>query len=135
MYSQFAAVSNPRGFSSPVPDLSLYSCDLPNMEEKHTNSHAEDGAQVVPITASDAANTSHAEKKDILKAENPLYAQFASWTDDQRKQYERSFVRKVDWRLMPLLILMYLNNFLDCASLAQARLGTLEADLGESFCF
>lgn len=30
---------------------------------------------------------------------------------------------------------MYLNNFLDRASPAQARLGTLKADLGMSFSF
>ncbi|KAH8591992.1 major facilitator superfamily domain-containing protein [Bisporella sp. PMI_857] len=39
-------------------------------------------------------------------------------------------LRKLDWRLLPLLILMYLLNFLDRSNLAQARLGTLEHDLG-----
>lgn len=102
------------------------------MEEKQINSYAENSNRIARVPMSDADTPHHVEKNDVLKMENPLYAQFASWTDEQRKQYERKFVRKVDWRLMPLLILMYLNNFLDRASLAQARLGTLEADLGES---
>ncbi|ORY58889.1 major facilitator superfamily domain-containing protein [Pseudomassariella vexata] len=37
---------------------------------------------------------------------------------------------KVDLRLLPWLILMYTTNFLDRTALAQARLGTLEQNLG-----
>ncbi|KAL2760171.1 hypothetical protein ACRALDRAFT_1054004 [Sodiomyces alcalophilus JCM 7366] len=38
----------------------------------------------------------------------------------------------MDAHLLPMLIVMYLLNFLDRSNLAQARLGTLEADLGMS---
>lgn len=37
---------------------------------------------------------------------------------------------KVDLHLLPLLVAMYLLNFLDRNNLSQARLGTLEKDLG-----
>lgn len=101
------------------------------MDEKQAIPPTKEGAEIAPSPPR-AGSVSHNERKENLKLENPYYAEFASRGEEWRKQYERKFVRKVDWRLMPLLILMYLNNFLDRASLAQARLGTLEADLGES---
>lgn len=50
----------------------------------------------------------------------------AAWTAIQNKK----IVRKVDMRLLPLLIAMYMLNFLDRSNLAQARQGSLERDLG-----
>ncbi|TLD11721.1 hypothetical protein PspLS_11763 [Pyricularia sp. CBS 133598] len=55
---------------------------------------------------------------------------FASRDPDQLAEQKKKLLRKVDRRLLPLLILMYLFNFLDRSNLAQARQGTLEADLG-----
>ncbi|KFA68079.1 hypothetical protein S40285_02597 [Stachybotrys chlorohalonatus IBT 40285] len=48
------------------------------------------------------------------------------------KGFDKQLLRKVDRRLMPMLVLMYLLNFLDRSNLAQARQGTLEEDLGMS---
>ncbi|KAI5362402.1 Putative major facilitator superfamily, MFS transporter superfamily [Septoria linicola] len=48
------------------------------------------------------------------------------WVDSTNKR----LLRKIDLHLLPLLIVMYLLNFLDRSNLAQAREGTLEADLG-----
>ncbi|KAF4963714.1 hypothetical protein FZEAL_10920, partial [Fusarium zealandicum] len=42
----------------------------------------------------------------------------------------KKLIKKVDLRLMPCLVIMYLLNFLDRSNLAQARQGTLEEDLG-----
>ena len=50
----------------------------------------------------------------------------AAWVKDR----ERKLVRRIDLRLFPMLITMYLLNFLDRSNLAQARQGSLEADLG-----
>lgn len=52
--------------------------------------------------------------------------QDASW----RQQADTRLVRKIDARMLPCLIIMYLLNFLDRSNLAQARQGTLEKDLG-----
>lgn len=57
------------------------------------------------------------------------YQTFATKDEQWRKTFETKFVRKIDARLLPILVIMYLNNFLDRSALAQARLGTLEADL------
>lgn len=83
------------------------------------------------------------EKQDVELAEDadpvtkylqdPAQAAFAQYFTGQddawRKEYEKRVVRKVDTRLLPMLIIMYLLNFLDRSNLAQARQGTLEEDL------
>lgn len=61
---------------------------------------------------------------------NRLYAQFAAADEDWHKKFEKKLMRKVDLRLVPLLVIMYINNFIDRSALGQARLGTLEEDLG-----
>lgn len=55
---------------------------------------------------------------------------FTSQGEEWRRDYESKLLRKVDLRLMPTLVIMYLLNFLDRSNLAQARQGTLEEDLG-----
>lgn len=43
---------------------------------------------------------------------------------------EIALVRKIDWRLMPTLCIMYFLNYVDRNAIAQARLNNLEKDLG-----
>lgn len=45
------------------------------------------------------------------------------------RELEKQIVRRLDMTLMPSLIVLYLFNYLDRASIAQARLSTLEDDL------
>ena len=59
-----------------------------------------------------------------------IYQTIASKDEEWKAHNTARLLRKVDLRLLPLLILMYLLNFLDRSNLAQARLGTLEMDLG-----
>ncbi|CAI7578767.1 hypothetical protein N7533_003159 [Penicillium manginii] len=47
-----------------------------------------------------------------------------------RDEFEKKFVRKLDLRLLPLMMLIYVLNYLDRNNIATARLGTLEKDLG-----
>jgi len=71
---------------------------------------------------------------EVTKAPNDpmlaIYLEYASQTQQWKDHNTSRLLRKVDIRLLPLLILMYLLNFLDRSNLAQARLGTLEKDLG-----
>ena len=62
--------------------------------------------------------------------QNEYYLQFASHDASWHQDFERKLMRKVDLRLIPLLVIMYINNFMDRSALGQARLGTLEEDLG-----
>lgn len=57
-------------------------------------------------------------------------ARFEAQDEEWRRRFERKLLRKVDIRLLPTLVVMYLLNFLDRSNLAQARQGTLEKDLG-----
>ncbi|OJJ42148.1 hypothetical protein ASPZODRAFT_170341 [Penicilliopsis zonata CBS 506.65] len=43
---------------------------------------------------------------------------------------EKALLRKIDLRLMPLMMLIYVLNYLDRNNIATARLGTLEQDIG-----
>ncbi|KAM0724015.1 hypothetical protein Q7P37_001006 [Cladosporium fusiforme] len=46
------------------------------------------------------------------------------------KQLEKTLVRRLDMTFMPVLWVLYVINYLDRASLGQARLSTLDEDLG-----
>ncbi|KAJ5288891.1 hypothetical protein N7478_001921 [Penicillium angulare] len=62
--------------------------------------------------------------------QDALYQAYAAKSPEWHQKMTRSLLRKVDWHLLPFLILMYLLNFLDRNNLSQARLGSLEKDLG-----
>ena len=67
--------------------------------------------------------------KGVAADKQDIYMNFASKDAEWRAYNKKKLLRKVDIRLLPLLILMYLLNFLDRSNLAQSRLGTLEVDL------
>lgn len=80
------------------------------------------------------------QKEDVTRTDvlsdnpaiNPYFQSFDAKDPGWHKAFEKKLMRKVDLRLIPLMIIMYLNNFIDRASLGQARLGSLESDLGMS---
>jgi hypothetical protein len=67
--------------------------------------------------------------KGVSVEKQHLYLSYAAKDDEWKAFHTKKLLRKVDVRLLPLLILMYLLNFLDRSNLAQARLGSLEEDL------
>ncbi|CAJ2512037.1 Uu.00g076620.m01.CDS01 [Anthostomella pinea] len=71
-----------------------------------------------------------AKKRGIDDEQIALFLQFTGADADWHHGMTKKLMRKVDVHLLPLLILMYLLNFLDRNNLSQARLGTLEQDLG-----
>jgi hypothetical protein len=50
-------------------------------------------------------------------------------TSEYRRKLETSLRRKIDLRLMPMIVLMYILNYLDRNNIAAARLAGLEKDL------
>ncbi|KAJ5707467.1 hypothetical protein N7488_007268 [Penicillium malachiteum] len=62
--------------------------------------------------------------------QDALYQAYLSRSPEWHQNMTRGLLRKVDLHLLPFLILMYLLNFLDRNNLSQARLGSLEKDLG-----
>jgi hypothetical protein len=75
-------------------------------------------------------STAIADNKISTDPTLQIYLDFASRDAQWKAMQNKKLLKKVDIRLLPFLILMYLLNFLDRSNLAQARLGTLEADLG-----
>ncbi|KAJ5898756.1 hypothetical protein N7495_003500 [Penicillium taxi] len=69
-------------------------------------------------------------EKESLATQDALYQVYASKSPEWHQKMTGKLLRKVDLHLLPFLILMYLLNFLDRNNLSQARLGSLEADLG-----
>lgn len=47
---------------------------------------------------------------------------------------EKALLRKIDWRLLPAVGILYLLSFLDRSNVANARIEGLAADLGMSKC-
>ncbi|RYP27354.1 hypothetical protein DL767_007726 [Monosporascus sp. MG133] len=58
-----------------------------------------------------------------------LFQQFMVADEGWHENMTKKLLRKVDLHLLPMLVMMYLLNFLDRNNLSQARLGGLEADL------
>jgi hypothetical protein len=61
------------------------------------------------------------------KRQPPPYVR--SLSPEERAFVEKKLVRKIDLRLIPMIIIMYVMNYLDRNNIAAARLGGLEEDL------
>ncbi|KAL2787049.1 major facilitator superfamily domain-containing protein [Aspergillus keveii] len=74
-----------------------------------------------------------AEQAGLQAPEEVAYAAVVnSWTPEERAERERKFVRKIDVRLLPILMVMYVMNYIDRNALPQARVQGLEEDLNLS---
>ena len=54
------------------------------------------------------------------------------YTASELKAMEKSIVRRLDIRTLPILVVLFILNILDRNTIANARLGGLEAELGMS---
>lgn len=80
-------------------------------------------------------NVSNVENVEIANADRPnprkeAPASVAIMTPEEREKAEKALVRKIDFRLLPMIIIMYILNYLDRNNIASARLAGLESDLG-----
>ncbi|KAL3486535.1 major facilitator superfamily domain-containing protein [Aspergillus germanicus] len=74
-----------------------------------------------------------AEQAGLQAPEEVAYASVVnSWSPAERAERERKFVRKIDVRLLPILMVMYVMNYIDRNALPQARVQGLEKDLNLS---
>lgn len=62
----------------------------------------------------------------VMSAEDAAF--LAGFTDDQR----RRTLRKVDWRLVPMLLVLYLLSFIDRANIGNAKIEGMLDDLSLS---
>lgn len=98
--------------------------------------------------ASEKVNTTHLEVErssfdkvdteiQAIEAVTPasIQAQFPTLVDlneEQMAALEKKLVRRLDWRLMPTITIMFLMNYLDRINVSNARLAGLQEDLGMS---
>ncbi|KAE8132757.1 MFS general substrate transporter [Aspergillus pseudotamarii] len=68
-------------------------------------------------------------KKSLSNSKYPLKEVECGLTDEERQTLEKRFVRKLDIRLMPMLVLIYIMNYLDRNAIAAAKLGGITEDL------
>ncbi|KAH0426078.1 TNA1 is necessary for nicotinic acid import into the cell [Colletotrichum camelliae] len=60
----------------------------------------------------------------------PLPELLRDLSEEELKNLEKKLIRKVDMRMLPTMILIYIMNYLDRNAIGSARLGGLEKDLG-----
>ncbi|GES78704.1 MFS general substrate transporter [Rhizophagus clarus] len=68
------------------------------------------------------------DKTDDFQKEEESYNVEEIFVED--KVFEKKLLRKIDFRIMPLLTLLYLLSFLDRVSIGNAKLAHIERDLG-----
>jgi hypothetical protein len=68
-------------------------------------------------------------RKEVNIDTNCLPAILQNHSVDGLAALEKTLVRKIDFRSLPVLIILFLLNILDRNAIANARLSTLEADL------
>ncbi|RMY15276.1 hypothetical protein D0868_00990 [Hortaea werneckii] len=62
--------------------------------------------------------------------ESEWSAKIAAWPPEERRQQGKKLVRKIDVRLLPILFIMYILNYVDRNALPQARVQGLEDHIG-----
>ncbi|KAJ9297181.1 hypothetical protein DTO271G3_4474 [Paecilomyces variotii] len=89
----------------------------------------EDGKDLAPhVSQIEEGGIVANSNKPNPKKEAPLYV--AGLSPEEREHAEKRLVRKIDTRLLPIVILMYILNYLDRNNIAAARLAGLQEDLG-----
>ncbi|KAI4617781.1 hypothetical protein J4E83_006113 [Alternaria metachromatica] len=87
---------------------------------------------VVEPTDEKPTIVAHLEDKSELGPDKHAGAVDYTGAEAKTDPEEIALVRKIDWRLMPTLCVMYFLNYVDRNAIAQARLNNLEEDLGMS---
>lgn len=118
----------PTGSEASAADVSTTATGFPN-EKRATSVHS--GHQNVTMIEmgdkdKDAAIATDKEADLLPSTEEQIEALgIADW-----RHLEKKIVRRLDITLMPCLWVLYLFNYLDRAAIAQARISTLDQDLG-----
>ena len=79
-------------------------------EDKHIDTDAERQEHRISLEK-DAANLDSVPGADA--AQKALFLEFANKDEDWKKDMDKKLVRKIDVRLLPILVILYLLNFLD----------------------
>ena len=84
------------------------------------SSSLEDDKHQVKQTADvEPASDMDAPKRELLRGAPPIIQQMSV---EERRDLETKLVRRIDLRLLPMLVLMYIMNYLDRNNIAAARI-------------
>jgi hypothetical protein len=67
---------------------------------------------------------------DIVPLASQMPTCLVNLTSEEREKMEKKLVRKIDTRLLVMIVVMYILNYLDRNNIASAKLAGLEEDLG-----
>jgi hypothetical protein len=107
-------------------------------DNKFTPNHVEGGGHHIRMSAETPGQNMKEKSEALVDAEAlDKQADFIPSPEDQIdalgipewRTLEKKIVRRLDMTLMPCLWTLYLFNYLDRASIAQARINTFEEDL------
>jgi len=68
-------------------------------------------------------------KDDVNHVAGQMPTCLVNLSSEERDQMERKLVRKIDIRLLIMMVVMYILNYLDRNNIASAKLAGLEKDL------
>jgi len=93
------------------------------------------GSDPERVSSGEDARGKNTVGADIVHEESAAHrglqmpAILAAMTPEQRAELEVHLRRKIDWRLMPMIIIMYILNYIDRNNIAAAKLAGLPEDL------
>lgn len=92
--------------------------------------HTKSGAEISSL----ANGAEHVELGDNKEANvgDDLPEILRQYSHDEFQAMEKSIVRRVDFRTLPVLVILFIMTILDRNTIVNARLGELEAELGMS---
>lgn len=75
-------------------------------------------------------NAEQLERDDLKRTTSvPLPPALQGMTHEELAALEVKVRRKIDWRLLPMIVLMYILNYLDRNNISSAKLAGLSKDL------
>lgn len=82
-----------------------------------------------PKSSDDHATATTLENAPISRSRKETLSLIRGLSMEERQRLELALVRKIDLRLLPMIIIMYIMNYLDRNNIAAARLAGLEDEL------
>lgn len=80
-------------------------------------------------SVSDHVEYTPGKDDNVAHLANQMPACLVNLSSEQRDQMEKKLVRKIDTRLLVMIVIMYILNYLDRNNIASAKLAGLEKDL------
>ena len=120
-----------------TPRISLLRCSvrITSAMSASTQQGMAGNADIYRKPEKEALSPEFRESPQYMEHAQPTYSRreppplIKALSPEQRAELERRLVRKIDYRLLPMIVIMYIMNYLDRNNIASARLAGLQTDL------